>query len=120
MAIDPYLKPTADVGGPALPFVNRPELLDDLDGLRRVLSHWGPAPEPDPTPTQLTRLRRLRDTLRELGDVVAAGRLPTDEELEPLNRFLAEVPVAQRLAAGDDRILVHTTAIATGWDEVIR
>lgn len=120
MAIDSYLKPVPDVGGPALPFVNLPELLDDLPGLRRLLDHWSPAPETDPTPVQLARLRRLRETLRHLGEIAAGGRLPTDEELGPLNRYLAEVPVEQQLLVGDDRILVKGTALATGWDEVIR
>src|SRR4051794_4745625 len=120
VAIDDYLKPTADVGGPALPFVNRPELLDDLPRLRQLLARWDPPPEPDPTPAQLARLRRLRETLRDLGDVVVSGRLPTQDELAPLNRFLTEVPVEQRLVAGDGRVLVQATALATGWDEVIR
>jgi predicted RNA-binding Zn ribbon-like protein len=120
MAIDSYLKPKTDTGGPALAFVNGPELLDDLPRLRRLLRRWDTAPEVDPTPAQLAKLRRLRETLRQLGEIVAEGRLPSDEELAPLNRFLAEVPVAQQLLAGDDRILVKGTALASGWDEVIR
>jgi predicted RNA-binding Zn ribbon-like protein len=120
MSMANYLKPTADPGGPALRFVNRPELLQDIPRLRNLIERWQPAPPEDPSPTQLTRLELLRRTCRELGDVAASGRLPTDDDLAPLNRFLTEVPVTQRLLSGDGRILVEATAVARGWDEVIR
>jgi predicted RNA-binding Zn ribbon-like protein len=120
MAIESYLKPTADAGGPALRFVNLPELLDDLDGLRALLGRWHPAPADDPTPQQRAQLERLRATCRRLGELTAAGRRPGDDDLAPLNEFL-HVPVRQRLLAGPDgRVLVEATAVATGWDEVIR
>jgi predicted RNA-binding Zn ribbon-like protein len=120
MGNDDYLRPEAGVGGPALAFANRPELLDDLPSLRRLLARFGDAPEPDPTPAQAAKLRRLREVLRSIGELVAGGRLPTDEELVPLNGFVTEVPVEQRLLRGDERILVQSTALATGWDEVVR
>jgi predicted RNA-binding Zn ribbon-like protein len=108
------------VGGPVFVFVNRPELLDDLPSLRRLLALHGAAPEPDPSPAQAAKLRRLREVLRTLGELVADGRLPTDGELAPLNRFLAEVPVGVELLRGDSGVVARSTPLATGWDEAIR
>jgi predicted RNA-binding Zn ribbon-like protein len=112
--------PVDDYPLPVLAFVNRPELLDDLPALRRLLARLGDAPTAEPTPAQLGRLRRLREVLRALGELVAGGRLPDDEELAPLNRFVAAVPVEQRLERRDDRVVARSTALASGWDAVTR
>jgi predicted RNA-binding Zn ribbon-like protein len=120
MGDDPYLRPPAAGAGPALVFANRPELLEDLDSLRRLLAHWGTSPAEEPSPAQLARLRRLRETLRTLGEIAAGGRLPTDEELVPLNGYLSEVPVELRLANADGRVVPVVTPLATGWDAAIR
>jgi predicted RNA-binding Zn ribbon-like protein len=120
MAINDYLKPIPEPGGPALRFVNMPELLRDVPRLRSLIERWQPPPPEEPSPGQLARLEQLRWTCRTLGEIVASGRLPTTEELEPLNAVLTEVPVSQRLLAGETRVLVEATAVASGWDEVIR
>jgi predicted RNA-binding Zn ribbon-like protein len=103
--------------GPSLVFANRPELLDDLDSLRRLLAHWGTPPAEDPAPVQLARLRRLRETLRGLGESVAGGRVPTDDELATLNGFLGEAPFAVRVANENGRIVEQQTMLATGWED---
>jgi predicted RNA-binding Zn ribbon-like protein len=106
--------------GPSLVFANRPELLDDLDSLRRLLAHWTTPPAEDPSPVQLARLRRLRETLRALGEIVAGGRLPTDEELAPLNGALAEVPLSVTVANEGGRLVELPTTLVAGWDGAIR
>lgn len=109
-----------DYATPVLAFANRPELLDDLPALRRLLARLGEAPAAEPSPAQLAKLRRLREVLRALGELVAAGGLPGEEQLAPLNRFVAEVPVEQRLERRDQRVVVRSTALASGWDAAIR
>lgn len=117
---DYYLKPGVDAGGPVLRFVNLPELLDDVPRLRALIERFQPAPLEDPTTTQLTRLEQLRRTCRALGEQVASGTPLGVDDLAPLNSFL-HVPVTQRLLPGPGgRILVEATAVARGWDEVIR
>jgi predicted RNA-binding Zn ribbon-like protein len=120
VAIDSYLKPVPDPGGPVLRFVNLPELLDDLDRFRALIEGWQSAPQEEPTPQQRARLELLQRTCRELGELVAAGTTPGAAELAPLNAFLEPVPVTQRLLSGEGRVLVQATAVASGWDEVIR
>jgi predicted RNA-binding Zn ribbon-like protein len=112
--------PVDDYPVPVLAFVNRPELLDDLPALRRLLARLGEAPTAEPTPAQLAKLRRLREVLRLLGELVASGRLPDDEELAPLNRFVAAVPIEQRLERRDGQIVARSTALASGWDAATR
>jgi predicted RNA-binding Zn ribbon-like protein len=118
--MDSYLRPVTEPGGPVLRFVNHPELHDDVDRFRALIEHWQPAPREEPTPHQLARLEQLRRTCRNLAEVVSTGRTPTDDELATLNAFLEPVPVKQRLLAGDGRVLVEATAVASGWDEVTR
>jgi predicted RNA-binding Zn ribbon-like protein len=112
--------PVDDYPLPVLAFANRPELLDDVPALRRLLARIGEPPAAEPTPVQLAKLRRLREVLRALGELVAGGRLPDDEELAPLNRFIAEVPVEQRLERRDDVVVARSTALASGWDAAPR
>jgi predicted RNA-binding Zn ribbon-like protein len=78
------------------------------------------APDEEPTAAQVAKLRRLREVLRSLGELVAGGQVPTDEELGPLNRFVTEVPVEISVRRADDRVVLVRTALATGWDEAIR
>jgi predicted RNA-binding Zn ribbon-like protein len=65
-------------------------------------------------------LKRLRAVLRELVEVLAAGRLPTDAELAPFNRFIAGVPVVAQLERHGDGFVVDMTPQATGTELVAR
>src|SRR5919197_738449 len=92
------------------------DLLDDRDWLRSALVRWGmPGADVD-----VAELKRLREIMRRVVEILDAGRLPTDADLEQFNTFIARVPVVARIERYGDGYVLDMEPQATGSDRVLR
>jgi predicted RNA-binding Zn ribbon-like protein len=107
-------------GEPALELLQsrRPDgtdLIEDLAWLGAALDRWGVSREVD-----RDELRHLRELMRALVEILDGGRLATDAELEPFNRFIARVPVLTRIERHGDGYILDMEPEATGGERALR
>jgi predicted RNA-binding Zn ribbon-like protein len=95
-------------------------LIDDPDWLREATRRWGVPQEAPPTPEELEALRGLREAMHGVVAIIDSGRLPSDRELEALNRFVSAVPVRARIERAGEGFAIDMTPLADGWALVVR
>ncbi len=76
------------------------------------------APVP-PLPTDMEALLALRSFLRRMGQTLAEGRVPADEDRQLINNVMSAGPVFRQLSASEEGHRLDLVPLHQGWPSVM-